>query len=171
MSEITERCKRLYLQYASSLINYARRFVDDFSAEDIVHDAFLKFYGRKLLLYSDEELLKLLYVTVRNLCLNQLRHESHVNDYIAWKTTELKIREMEYNSEENIFKTQILLNRIAAIIDLLPPKRKEIFQLYYIKGVEAKEIASTLSLSQRTVENNIYRALLFIRKQLTQWSL
>lgn len=166
MSEIDERCRHLYLKYATSLINYAQRYVDDFSAEDIVHDAFLKFYGSKMMIYTETELQRLLYATVRNLCIDQLRHESCVNDYKTWKTAELMLRELEDESDENIFKNQNLLNRIVETVDLLPDKRKTIFRMYYYKGLEVKKIASILSLSHRTVENNIYRALLFIRKCL-----
>ena len=37
-----EHFKDSYLQKAPSLISFARKFVDVFTAEDIVHDVFLK---------------------------------------------------------------------------------------------------------------------------------
>lgn len=167
MSAIDDCCKRLYLQYAASLIRYARCYVDNLSAEDVVHEAFLKFYGKKLLEYSEVELLKLLYVTVRNLCIDQLRHEACINDYKTRTTAEITLRELEDNPESNDPGNEALLNRISELVDTLPDKRRKIFHLYYYKGIDSKNIAEMLDLSQRTVENNVYRALLFIRKNIS----
>ena len=60
-----------------------------------------------------------------------------------------------------------MLKKVGNIIELLPEKRRLIFKLYYVKGMNSKSIADMLSLSQRTVENNIYRALVSIRKILS----
>ena len=69
----------------------------------------------------------------------------------------------ESNTTED---TSELYNRIVEVVKLLPAKRKQIFSMYYFNGLDSKEIASMLNLSQRTVENNIYRSLLFIRNIL-----
>ena len=148
------------------MISYARRFVDASSAEDIVQETFLKFYGKRLLQYTDNELIKIFYVTVRNSCIDYLRHEACLSDFRAKKYAEIGLDEMcdEENHEEEFAD---MLKKVGNIIELLPEKRRLIFKLYYVKGMNSKSIADMLSLSQRTVENNIYRALVSIRKILS----
>ena len=68
MPDVIEKYKRLYLENAKSLIRFACRFVDRYSAEDIVQDAFIKLYEKKFWDFPDVDLLKLLYTIVRNLC-------------------------------------------------------------------------------------------------------
>ena len=53
----------------------------------------IKLYEKKFWDFPDVDLLKLLYTTVRNLCINQLQHQSFVSDYKARKTAELLLKE------------------------------------------------------------------------------
>ena len=160
------------MRLAPPLVNYARRYVDDFSAEDIVHEAFLKFYvklcknikgGGK----TDEEIQKILYVAVRNLCRDQLRHESCMEDYKTRKRAELTLREIATENEDAEDADKSLIDKVKALVETLPEKRKEIFKMYYYRSFDSKKIAETLSLSQRTVENNVYRALCYLRSSLS----
>lgn len=166
MPDIMEKYKRLYMENARPMIRFACRFVDRYSAEDIVQDAFIKIYDKKFWELPEVDLLKLLYTTVRNLCINQLQHQSYVADYKARKTAELLLKEANgYNIEKEIIDKDLYRN-VQKVIELLPPKRLEIFKLYYIKELDSRDIADRLGLSHRTVENNLYRALVFLREHI-----
>lgn len=54
-------------------------------------------------------------------------------------------------------------------IETLPEQRREIFKLKKLQGLSTEEVAQALSLSTRTVENQVYRAMLTLRKQLTHF--
>ncbi len=160
------RFKALYLKMFAGLKLFAMRYVDDFAAEDIAHDAFIRFYGKKMDEYTDDELQRLLYATVRNLCIDKLRHDACVLDHRVRTEAEIGLRELEDTPESEVDDEQEKLNAIANAVEKLPEKRRQIFTMYYYKGLDSKTISELLSLSQRTVENTIYRALLFIRATL-----
>ncbi|MDD5782606.1 MAG: sigma-70 family RNA polymerase sigma factor [Muribaculaceae bacterium] len=163
MSALEERCRYLYMKFAVSLMNYAKQYVGTFIAEDIVHDAFIRIYGKRMLQWADDEIKRILFTSVRNLCIDMLRHQDCVNDFNENHKMDIPESCDESNTTED---TSELYNRIVEVVKLLPAKRKQIFSMYYFNGLDSKEIASMLNLSQRTVENNIYRSLLFIRNIL-----
>ncbi len=57
-------------------------------------------------------------------------------------------------------------NDVANAIRSLPPKRKEIFELRHIYGYSYKEIAELLGISTKTVDSQLTKANLQLRKIL-----
>jgi len=57
------------------------------------------------------------------------------------------------------------LNQVNRAVDTLPPERKKIFR-YRIQGFTNREIALGLSLSLKTVENQVNRAIKQIREAM-----
>ena len=58
------------------------------------------------------------------------------------------------------------LNLLVAAVRDLPEKRRRIFILYRGHGLTMRQIAARLGLSQKTVENQIARAMVDCRKRL-----
>ena len=54
-------------------------------------------------------------------------------------------------------------SKLARIVSLLPPKRREVFELSKIHCHSNREIAEILAISPKTVENHITLALRFIK--------
>ena len=61
-----------------------------------------------------------------------------------------------------------LQENLEAIIEQLPSQQKRIFKLSRFDGLLNKEIAEKLDISLRSVENQIYRALKFIKRKLPE---
>ncbi len=59
-----------------------------------------------------------------------------------------------------------LENRLMAALDKLPPQCREVFALSRFEQLSYREIADTLGISQKTVENQIGKALTRLRKLL-----
>jgi RNA polymerase sigma-70 factor (ECF subfamily) len=57
------------------------------------------------------------------------------------------------------------------LIKKMPEQRRRIFQLSREKGLSNDEIAKELNLSKRTVENQLYRAIAFLKKHFNTNSL
>lgn len=162
----TTNCyQRIYLEYAPMLLRFACKFVSSFFAEDIVHDVFLKLWDRQVFLLPDDDLKRVLYVAVRNACIDHLRRSNMEQEILDRRAVQLKLDELDYfESSDELFMRQDLLLLLMKKVDELPERNREIFRLSYLKGMKAAEIAEQLDLSVRTVENQLYRSLLYLRK-------
>jgi RNA polymerase sigma-70 factor (ECF subfamily) len=163
--QIIEHYRQLYIEYAPQLLRFAGKFVSLFYAEDIVHDVFLKLWDRQVFLLPVAEVRRILYVAVKNACIDQLRKLYHEHDYIDKYSLQLKIEELNFfEASDELFMQKDLMNLLLKKVDELPKRCQEIFRLSYIEGLKNSEIAKQLNLSVRTVENQLYRALLFLKK-------
>jgi len=57
-----------------------------------------------------------------------------------------------------------LEQRIAVLIDSMPPVRRQVFRMSRFSGLSYQEIASELSLSVKTVEAHVSKALQYLRR-------
>ena len=57
-----------------------------------------------------------------------------------------------------------LLDLLMKKVAELPESSQQIFRMSYLEGLKAAEIAERLDLSVRTGENQLYRSLLYLRK-------
>lgn len=157
--------QRIYTAYAPILIRFARKFVSDFLAEDMVQDVFLRLWDKKVFLLCEDELKRVLYTSVKNACIDQLRRAVHEQAVIDYKAVQLKLDELDFfESSDELFMREDILSFLMKKIEELPERNQQIFRLVYLQGMKASEVAEKLGLSVRTVENQLYRALLYLRK-------
>lgn len=164
-----ELFKKIYVAYTPDLVATAARYVSMSVAEDLVQELFLKVWNQKLFLcVKASELRYFLFASLRNSCLDVLRHEEVKLGYIDYykKNLEMEILSCSdqpfYYAEEN--------NNLDALfreVNKLPPKCREIFLEFYIDGKKSAEIAREKCISQRTVEAQLYKALKMLRSALT----
>lgn len=161
-----KQVKKIYLQQAPQLIAFARKFVDNFTAEDIVHDAFLKLYHQNPDKLNDNGIRAYLFRTVRNACLDYLEHLKVEETYVSRIQAELKIEELRwYDLNEDILFAE-KINAVYDEIERLPPQCKKIFVKAYLEEQKHAKIAEELDISVRTVETQVYKALKLIRDKL-----
>ena len=104
-----KQVKEIYLQHAPGLIFFARKFVDSFTAEDIVHDVFLKLYHQDPGKLNENGIRAYLFSMVKNGCLDYLQHLKVEKTYVAKAQAQLKIEELRwYDSNENIVSNEKL---------------------------------------------------------------
>jgi RNA polymerase sigma-70 factor (ECF subfamily) len=160
--------EQLYKKHAAGLIFYARKFVDYQTAEDVVHDVFLKIWFSESVMLVNENISSYLFNAVRNMCLDLLKHQAVHDDYVSKAVLALKMEELA--SDENIVDKLIEQEKIDAVykaIDRLPEKCREVFVQAYIEEKKNVEIAEQLHISVRTVEAHIFKALKLLRDVLT----
>lgn len=162
----------LYNEQYTSLCHFAQRFVFDLdTAREIVQDVFVRIWEKRTSLPVEISLKTYLYTSVRNKCLDYLKHLNV--EYEFEKKRIKEILEPGNNSFNTIddpldgLITKELENAIREAIENLPEKCREIFELSRFKGLKYREIAEELSISVKTVETQMSRAIEALKKKLS----
>ncbi len=155
--------EQLFKEYYKPLTVFAFGYLDDLeSGKEIVQDLFVHLYEKRKTLEINNSIKSYLYQSVRNRCLNHIKH--------------LKVRKVHHdqmkphlqdseNLEDKIRETE-LEHMISKVVDQLPPQCNRIFTLSRVTGLKNGEIAEKLGISKRTVETQISNALKVLRNKL-----
>jgi RNA polymerase sigma-70 factor, ECF subfamily len=171
--DITERIRQgdveqfelLFRSSYVSLVRFAKTLIkDQDTAEEIVQDLFVRIWQNKEKLNIESSLNGYLFRSVHNKCLHYIEHARIVERYAE----EMSSRQPEKpESPSDILQYKELQARITRILDRLPERCGKIFYLSRFEGLKYTEIAKRLSVSIKTVESNMGRALKEFRKELT----
>jgi RNA polymerase sigma-70 factor (ECF subfamily) len=149
------------------LIRFAEKYVSRLYAEDMVQDVFLKFWDKKISFLSETDLKRMLYTAVRNACIDHLRRLSSEQETIDRRAIKLKMDELDFfEPPDEPFMREDLMAFLVKRIDKLPERSRTVFHMFYFDELKTSEIADQLHLSVRTVENLLYRSLLYLRKHI-----
>jgi len=133
------------------------------TAEDIVQDCFYKLWKSKESIMVKISLKAYLYRSVTNASLNHIRLSKKHSDI-----TELTIEPYEENT---LPEPQVdITKKVKEAIESLPPKCKTIFVLSRYQGMKYREIAETLNISIKTVENQMSIAFDKLRESLKEYA-
>ena len=153
----------IYVEHAPALICFARKFVFLY-AEDLVHDVFLKIWGTAIFDLPEKDIKKVLFASVRNACIDHIRRISLETKTANEKKLRLQMEELVFaENMEELFMQKDIMAMVKKKIEELPEKSREIFLKTYLEGLKASEVAEQLNISVRTVENQLYRALIYLR--------
>jgi len=152
--------------YYPGLCVYARKMISlpEEEARDIVQDVFVKFWNDCKKLDIQFSIRSYLFVSVKNRCFDVLRK----------KNRNIKVQEIsnEYDIADEAFETYILSELETLFnnsLTKLPERCREVFELSRLHGLKNREIAAKLNLSEKTVENQITKALHILREELKDY--
>jgi len=149
------------------LCGYARKYLDDVDqAEEIVQEMFFNFWQKKEKLEITTSVEAYLFRSVRNSCLNYLKHLKIREEHRLATNQEIILKEQEVH--DNVIALE-LQEKIDSVIEQLPPERKKIFIMSRHEELKYKEIAEKLNLSVKTVEVQMSKALKFLRLHLSEY--
>jgi RNA polymerase sigma-70 factor (ECF subfamily) len=152
--------------YYPGLCVYAQKMISlpEEEARDIVQDVFVKFWNDCKKLDIQFSIRSYLFVAVKNKCFDVLRK----------KNRNIKVQEIsnEYDIADEAFETYILSELETLFnnsLTKLPERCREVFELSRLHGLKNREIAAKLNLSEKTVENQITKALHILREELKDY--
>jgi len=158
--------EKLFRSSYVSLVRYAKRILKDHdTAEEIVQDLFFRLWQDRGNLMIESSLNGYLFRSVHNRSLHFLEHQKVVDRHAgeiaasADQTAE-PVTEAIYYSE--------LQSKVARVLERLPERCSVIFRMSRFEGLKYNEIAEKLSVSLKTVEANMGRALKEFRKVLAE---
>ncbi|HVI48456.1 MAG TPA: RNA polymerase sigma-70 factor [Chitinophaga sp.] len=131
------------------------------AAEDLVQETFIRYWERREF-YTPSTAQAFLYKTVRNLCLDWLKHQEVRKRYL--------FRSSHVMEESSIIIDRIIqvevLRQLKDAIDSLPHRCREVITLSLKEGLKNHEIAAQLGVSVNTVKTQKQRALQLLRFRL-----
>jgi RNA polymerase sigma-70 factor (ECF subfamily) len=149
-----------------SLVRYAKTLIKDHdTAEEIVQDLFFRLWQDKEKIKIVSSLNGYLFRSVHNRCLHYIEHNKVMERHAA-EMSHLQTEGEE--SPSDILEHKELQGKIAKVLERLPERCGKIFYMNRFEGLKYKEIAQKLSVSVKTVESNMGRALKEFRRELTE---
>lgn len=118
-------------------------------AQDVVQDLMLKFWENRTQLAMISNLNAYLMKSVKNDCLNRLKHEEIKRKF----SNENNLTEKTYHWEHNNLQEKIL-----EFINELPEKQRWIIHLKDVEDYDIKEISEIVGIEQTAVRVNLMRA-------------
>ena len=158
--------EQLFRLYYQALCVFASRVLqNDDEAEELVQGFFVKFWEKRAQFHIETSLKSYLFRSVKNLCLNKIKHEK-----IKKQHANLVISEAEEYEYRDNFMEPGLQKDIEKSIAELPEKRQEIFRLSREEGLKYREIADRLNISVKTVEVQMGLAIKTLREKLKKYN-
>lgn len=157
----------LFRSNYSTLCAYANHFLKDVSAsEEVVQEVMYRLWVNRQTTQISGSIQAYLFRAVRNSCLNVIKHHGVVE---AFRRSEEQAGANTVNGEEDTLVVRELESKIRHAIDLLPVERRKVFILSRYDGLTYAEIAGKLGISVKTVENQMGKALKFLREELAEY--
>lgn len=161
--------EKLFRRYYAPLCRYAASFLHDSQqAEDIVQDCFFHFWRDKEKASIHSSVKAYLYSVVRNASLNHLKHRQVEKRYGQKVQDEMAGQDLssEAGLDAHREEEEDLHTRVHQAVEDMPEKRKEVFKMVKWERKSYQEVAHLLNISVKTVENQMGKALAYLRESL-----
>jgi RNA polymerase sigma-70 factor (ECF subfamily) len=157
----------LFHQYYNGLCGYAESLVGMKEiAEEVVQDVFFNIWKNRESLRIRQSLKSYLYRAVFNnsmMHLRKMRREHFLEDLSRPEPG------MDAPDPAQLIQLDEVAGLIKKTLDGLPERTREIFRLNRQEGLKYREIALKLSISEKTVEANMGKALKALRNTMQKY--
>jgi RNA polymerase sigma-70 factor (family 1) len=154
----------LYNVYFDRLYFFARRYVEEADAQDIVADTFLQFWPKRADFEHFGAIVQFLFITCRNRCLNVVKHQQvklhHASELL---TNDPQVVDPYFiENQIRVELTELLYDQLRQ----LPEKMREIFLLSFEESLKPAQIAERLGITVKTVTNQKASAIRILKDVL-----
>lgn len=154
---------KIFDRYGKRLYHFSLGYLkSSANAEEIVQDVFLKIWSNREELSVQKSFESYLFTIAKNGILNTIRKSNSEQTYLNYAKLHpgkniLVDEELDFKELEKSYKQSI---------EMLSPRRKEIYLLSREQSLSNAEIAEKMNISIKTVENQMTSAISEIRKNL-----
>ena len=157
--------KRVFDQYHQKLYFFILyKTKSDYIAEEVVQMAFTKLWQCRQTLKEEYTISTQLFRIATTILIDYLRKYNN-KDAVTAGLDVVNIEKGIDSTTEKMIGAE-LQKRISEAVNDMPPVRKQVFEMSREHGMSYREIAETLSVSSKTVETHIYKALKQIKKHI-----
>ncbi len=158
----------LFRKYYEDLVKYSYSFTKDIdAAEEIVQDFFYNFWKNRKEIDIKLSIKAYLFRSVRN---NSLKYLDFIDVRRKYAERVLSMNKDESGFDNNDLEYSELKEIVEDSLNELPERCSLIFRMSRFDGLKYEEIAKELSVSVKTVEANMTKALKHLRKQLGNYN-
>jgi len=156
----------LYVRYKDVLLYSCKQYLNDETrAKDIVQDIFMQVWETRDSLNAELSFSGYIHTLARHRILNMYRQKGVHSRYVRY----ILDNEKELTNEtEDLIADNDYAALLNEILEILPPKQREVFRLSRIEGLKYKEISEVLRISIPAVQKHASIALKKIKKYLQQ---
>lgn len=156
----------LYFAHRSALIEYATPILGSReAAEDIVQDAYLRFFPMQTRIRSPEQALAYLYRIVRNLAFDILRHRKIEKREVGESAPFWAKSRAEGTPEDSLlYYDQIRM--VSEVLETLPTKVRVAVEMHRFGGFTLQEVADHLGISIALAHRYVRSAMLKIAARI-----
>lgn len=156
--------EEVFRTYFKELHRYAFKILSDAdTAEEAVQQIFLKLWEKDLQLDIHTSIRSYLYRAVHNESINLLKKEQHQVHYQIHQ--QYALRNEAYSQQNDVELRQQLHEALAQ----LPDKSRVVFEMSRFQDLKYHEIADQLTISLKTVEGHMTKALRHLRVHLAEY--
>ena len=149
-----------YLYYTSLAFYAAGLLHNKAAGEEIASEAFVKLWNSAFTIEEVRQVKFFLYRVVHNASIDYLRQQqAHLRVAREW---EQRTPAESSNALQELIQTQTN-HRLYQLVNQLPFKCRQVFQLFYFGNKALKEIAEELGISLNTVKTHKQKAVDFLR--------
>jgi RNA polymerase sigma-70 factor (family 1) len=151
----------IFKEFYPSLFAYANRIVnEDYAAEELVQQCFIKLWEKKPRIDSMVSFKAYLYRMVHNACMDHVKSQKRSSE----QTRSIPNEREEKSHLENMIRTETLQELYAAI-NALPKECGKVVRMYFEEGQDTEAIARELGISVNTVRNQKRKGIGLLKKR------
>lgn len=165
--------EELFKKTFPRMLGYCKLFIhDQAQANDLVQECFVKLWEKRTTIKSTQSIESLLFVMLRNKCLNYLRdlklHDFEGNIELLKENELQHLYQLDFIGKEEKTLEETLIEAIHVSVEKLPEKRKLVFIKAKIEGKKNKDVADELGISLKAVEKHLHQAKEQIRTEVLE---
>ena len=152
--------KKTVYSLKNEMFRFAKKFLMSADeAEDVVMDLMMKFWQKKQELLAVENLKSFVMRSVKNECLNRLKHHEVKLGFAS---------QTKHTSELYQIETNNMREQILGFISQLPEKQKMVIHLKDVEEYEISEIAGIMEMEENAVRVNLMRARQKVKESINK---
>ena len=160
-------------QYPKMFLFCKDFFQDDLLAKDIVQDTFVTLWEKLPTIREASAIPAYTFRVLKNRCLRELRMRAILGRFEQLDALSLKEAELDHYDVDSDVLGELFSGELdeayKRAVERLPERCRQVFLLSREKNMSYSDIAKDLGISQRTVENEVYRGLKKVRGYLKEF--
>jgi RNA polymerase sigma-70 factor (ECF subfamily) len=150
---------KLFTRYYGRLCQYVYGMLENKEdSEDVVQDLFLSLWHNRKKIEVRENVCGYLFKTAKNRALNHIRSAKNYRNMIENRSYS------DICCEESLLESDEFRIALYDCIERLPERSRNVFILHHVKSVKQKEISDRLTVSVKTIKNQLWMSMRKLKK-------